>query len=50
MIYILCIKRGEAGASAFACGDGLNVRDDELASSEVTGVARERLGKSRRRA
>jgi len=50
MIYILCIKRGEAGVSTFACGDGLNVRDNELASSEVTGVAREHLRKSRGRA
>ena len=40
MIYMLYIKCGEGGASAFALGDDeLNVRDDELASSEVAGFA-----------
>ncbi len=35
MIYMLYIKCGEGGASAFALGDDeLNVQDDELASSE----------------
>jgi hypothetical protein len=37
--------------SAFAPRDDeLNVRDDELASSEVAGVVQECLGKSRARA
>jgi hypothetical protein len=50
MIYNLCIKQGRAGASPFVLGDGeLNVRDDELASSSVAGLAREHWGKSRTR-
>ena len=44
-MYILCIKRGEGGASAFALGDDeLNARDDELALPEVAGEARAREG------
>jgi hypothetical protein len=40
MIYNLYINQGRAGASAFALGGSeLNVRDDELMSSEVAGVA-----------
>jgi hypothetical protein len=40
MIYNLYINQGRVGASTFALGGSkLNTRDDELASSEVAGVA-----------